>query len=92
MESESKRNSPTNSNRDNLTNKKKKKKKKSRISRRYDQQNKRREKQKELDNLGNNNDVTTKNMYDNRNIGIPSLNIQRRRTKQEAIDICMKYF
>ena len=87
MESESKRNSPTNSNRDNLTNKKKKKKKKSRISRRYDQQNKRREKQKELDNFRKNNDVTPENMYDNRNIGIPSLYEQRRRTEQRAIDI-----
>ena len=77
-----------------INNKKKKKvkNKKSRRSRRYEQQNKSRKKQKERDNLRKESDVTTQNMYDNRTMGIPSVQEQRKRSEQGAIDIRMKHF
>ena len=76
----------------NNNKKKEMKKKKSRRSRRYEQQNKSRKKQKELDNLRKENDVSTQNVYDHRTMGIPLVQEQRKRFEQGAIDICMKHF
>ena len=74
VESERERSSPINNKKKKKKKKKKKvKKKKSRRSRRYEQRNKSREKQKELDNLRKESDVTTQNTYDNRTMGIPLL-------------------
>ena len=69
-----------------------KKKKKSRRSKRCQQQNKNRKRQEERDNIRKENDVTIQNMYDNRTMGIPSVQEQRKRSEQGAIDICMKHF
>ena len=76
----------------NKKTKKEVKKKKSRRSRRYEQRCKSRKTQKEQENLGKESDVTTQNMYDNRTMGIPSVQEQRKRSEQGAIDICMKHY
>ena len=91
IESERERSSPINNKKKKMK-KKKVKKMKSRRSRRYEQRNKSREKQKELDNLRKESDVTTQNMYDNRTMKIPLVQEQRKRSEQGAIDICMKHF
>ena len=75
----------------NKTNKEMKKKK-SRRSRRCQQRNKNRKRQEERDTIRKENDVTIQNMYDNRTMGIPSVQEQRKRSEQGAIDICMKHF